>query len=466
MASAIADSMTGDGDDDDDDADSSDDDEGGTDAEDVASNALKADLARLVEVAFELIEKIEEIRGHLLDFLDKLKSQRQSGRPSNKWQSALRNIELASSKSDRVAPFAPVAPSWDEETHQYLVTPAELTAPALLTTVEKHLLEPLFVEAAQKVKEMVEAMRERAQPAFAAFAQLEEALLNHLKAKMREEADARVSKAMVSLSQTVLGDEEAPLVQPDVSAVLEELFQRLRSCLERSIQGQVKELIFGGVKGCAKGASWSQLLRATEGFERALSAKLGGKATQLMAKYGQGSSLRDKLFSAALRTASTYSINVGGESTGLGLLAKAWSFSRKQLTKDCNEMTYLLTKLEKLEELSVMSETWRDVAETWLSVIALRRQMISPLVLTILDSVVEDEKVLDALGMAEALISTVGQPPRELLTRLNQGPGAHIRKHAYEYSRSINAEIALIDRIRDARGQSHSQWSSRRRLAR
>ena len=80
-----------------------------------------------------------------------------------------------------------------------------------------------------------------------------------------------------------------------------------------------------------------------------------------------------------------------------------------------------------------MSETWRDVAETWLSVIALRRQMISPLVLTILDSIVEDEKVLDALGMAEALISTVGQPPRELLTRLNQGPGAHIRKHAYEY---------------------------------
>ena len=80
--------------------------------------------------------------------------------------------------------------------------------------------------------------------------------------------------------------------------------------------------------------------------------------------------------------------------------------------------------------------------------------MISPLVLTILDSIVEDEKVLDALGMAEALISTVGQPPRELLTRLNQGPGAHIRKHAYEYSRSINAEIALIDRIRDAQAKS------------
>ena len=63
----------------------------------------------------------------------------------------------------------------------------------------------------------------------------------------------------------------------------------------------MKELIFGGVKECAKGATWSQL-RATEGFEQALSAKLGGKATQLMAKYGQGSSLRDKLFSAALRT--------------------------------------------------------------------------------------------------------------------------------------------------------------------
>ena len=51
--------------------------------------------------------------------------------------------------------------------------------------------------------------------------------------------------------------------------------------------------------------------------------------------------------------------------------------------------------------------------------------------------------------MAEALISTIGKPPVALLTRLNQGPGAHIRKHAYDYNRTINQELARIARIRD-----------------
>ena len=36
-----------------------------------------------------------------------------------------------------------------------------------------------------------------------------------------------------------------------------------------------------------------------------------------------------------------------------------------------------------------------------------------------------------------------------LVARLNQGPGAHIRTHAYQYSLKINAELARIGRIRE-----------------
>ena len=60
-----------------------------------------------------------------------------------------------------------------------------------------------------------------------------------------------------------------------------------------------------------------------------------------------------------------------------------------------------------------------------------------------------DRKVAEALGMAEALKGIVGNPPTELIARLNQGPGAHIRAHAYQYSLKIRAELARIERIRE-----------------
>ena len=51
--------------------------------------------------------------------------------------------------------------------------------------------------------------------------------------------------------------------------------------------------------------------------------------------------------------------------------------------------------------------------------------------------------------MAEALKGIVGNPPTELITRLNQGPGVHIRAHAYQYNRKVKAELARISRIRE-----------------
>ena len=72
---------------------------------------------------------------------------------------------------------------------------------------------------------------------------------------------------------------------------------------------------------------------------------------------------------------------------------------------------------------------------------------------TVIDCILADRKIADALGMAEALEGIVGDPPTELIARLNQGPGAHIRTHAYQYSLQISAELARIDRIREVQGR-------------
>ena len=131
------------------------------------------------------------------------------------------------------------------------------------------------------------------------------------------------------------------------------------------------------------------------------------------------------------RTASRppkYSVNIGGEPSSLGMLQQAWSRSRKELISDGNELRYLLTKLEKIEEMSVTEQEWRDFSETWQSLLALRAQMSTQMSQTVIDCILADRKVAEALGMAEALKGIVGNPPTELIARLNQGPGrAHPR---------------------------------------
>ena len=58
----------------------------------------------------------------------------------------------------------------------------------------------------------------------------------------------------------------------------------------------------------------------------------------------------------------------------------------------------------------------------------------------------------DGLGAARLLKDAVyetGQVPSELLLRLKQGPGKHIKNHAYTYRNRIDSELTKISRIRD-----------------
>ena len=60
--------------------------------------------------------------------------------------------------------------------------------------------------------------------------------------------------------------------------------------------------------------------------------------------------------------------------------------------------------------------------------------------------------VFAGLGAAHLLKDAViksGQVPNELLLQLKQGPGKHIKNHAYTYRHKLDAELTKIGRIRE-----------------
>ena len=60
--------------------------------------------------------------------------------------------------------------------------------------------------------------------------------------------------------------------------------------------------------------------------------------------------------------------------------------------------------------------------------------------------------VFAGLGAAHLLKDAViksGQVPNELLHELKQGPGKHIKNHAYTYRHKLDAELTKIGRIRE-----------------
>merc|ERR1711924_225147 len=91
-----------------------------------------------------------------------------------------------------------------------------------------------------------------------------------------------------------------------------------------------------------------------------------------------------------------------------------------------------------------------DYYESWLSLLALRPKLEAECAQYIFDAIATDEGVLCGLGAArllkDAQIKT-GQVPTELMLKLKQGPGKHIKNHAYTYRQKIDSELTKIGRI-------------------
>jgi len=157
--------------------------------------------------------------------------------------------------------------------------------------------------------------------------------------------------------------------------------------------------------------------------------------------------VRSQMAKRALAGASRYA-TIGH----VAMLKLVLSTDPLALTKDEKELTYVLEKLGKLEDADVTSELWQDFYESWASFLALRSKLEAKCAQQIFDAIATDESVLTGLGAAHLLKDAVmksGQVPNELLLQLKQGPGKHIKNHAYAYRHKVDAELTRIGRIRD-----------------
>ena len=119
---------------------------------------------------------------------------------------------------------------------------------------------------------------------------------------------------------------------------------------------------------------------------------------------------------------------------------------------DLKELDHLLGELEGLR-VAILPTTWDDVLDTWLSLANLPRKMRGERSLAILEQVFDDEKLKEALGMANQLSEIVrGEngkgAPDGLLMRLKSDAGGHIKAHYFAFVNTINTEIGRINKIK------------------
>ena len=252
--------------------------------------------------------------------------------------------------------------------------------------------------------------------------------------------------------------EAAKGMEAAAAAALTELRARLRRVLDARFQRHLKAALYGAVRDAiakhSGAARVARLGRQLETLEEKLASGLqslsseGGRA-QLVQRYASGGSLRARLVSAALTAATTYEVRAGGVAGSVDMLLLAFARSRSQLSRDESELAYVLGELEKIRELQTSELSWRDVAESWAALLKLRSQLEVERGQAVLECIVSDQQLLDALGAATQLSGSVGVVPRDLLTILNQGPGAHIRTNGYRYHRALDRELQRVRRVKE-----------------
>eukprot|EP00964_Phaeocystis_antarctica_P105817 scaffold70798_cov64-Phaeocystis_antarctica.AAC.3 len=199
------------------------------------------------------------------------------------------------------------------------------------------------------------------------------------------------------------------------------------------------------------GKSVQRMARRLNQLEGALSTK--ASSARLAKKFGlvggEKGGLRSRLLKTTLTAATKYEVNVGGFSGSFDMMRLAWTCSRAKLTKHENELEYLKKELEKLKEIVTSEQSWRDVSESWQAMLAMLKSVEVQRGSAVLQCIASDEKLLKALGMAKALYDIQGEAPMEVVVRLNDGAGAHIRTHAYKYDKLISLELVRIQRVKD-----------------
>ena len=249
---------------------------------------------------------------------------------------------------------------------------------------------------------------------------------------------------------------EASTWLPEVRGYMEALKKEL---CEDGLRKRIAKALIGAASKPLQGVGYGpkQTLALSLKFEQHLDDKLrklktmDKAAAKLLRRHLPEGKLRARAFEVMLKTATKYEVRVDGFDAGsFDMLQIAWQQSLVQLNTDENQLLHLGEKLKKLEDKESTAANWREAAEGWISVLELRGQLRVECGQSVLECMVADTKVLEALGAAKALMRIEGDaPPAALVTIIAQGPGAHIRKHGYRYTRRLEKELVLIRRVKE-----------------
>tara|TARA_B100000795_G_scaffold241956_1_gene204970 strand:+ start:1683 stop:2795 length:1113 start_codon:yes stop_codon:yes gene_type:complete len=255
--------------------------------------------------------------------------------------------------------------------------------------------------------------------------------------------------AAAQTETTVLLATRLPEVRGYIDTLKKELCEdALRKRITKGLMGAASTPLQGF------GHSAEQNLALVGRFEHHLAEKLNNvdeAAQKLLRRHLPQGGLRGRAIEAVLRTATKYEVSVGRVNGSVDMLRMIRHKSRVELTSDETQLIDLSEKLKKLPDIKESTASnWRETTEGWISVLELRGQLRVECGQSVLDCMVADQKVLEALGAAKAMMHIEGEaPPAALLTIIAEGPGAHIRKHGYRYTRRLDKELWRIRRIRE-----------------
>eukprot|EP01052_Picozoa_sp_SAG31_P029189 SAG31_NODE_2882_length_4955_cov_22.807455_2_plen_167_part_00 len=112
---------------------------------------------------------------------------------------------------------------------------------------------------------------------------------------------------------------------------------------------------------------------------------------------------------------------------------------------------YLNERLNKLLDSQVTDQNWFDLTATWVMLLSLRSKISSERGHVILDAMIQDDALLKGIGRVhqfyEAELDSKGK--EEMVMELRKGPAQHLKSHAYEYRRTLDAELASIKRLKE-----------------
>ena len=246
----------------------------------------------------------------------------------------------------------------------------------------------------------------------------------------------------------------------DVSSCLQALAEVSDSfeqvLVEDGIQGLVKNLLRGSAESAVSllSGSTTGMLKAVALYEDLLTTRLE-KASPSLKRLMGSDSVRSIAIKRMLRSTTAYTMRSSGFAAYFDMIKAAATYTRRQLAREEQDLLYVIEQIKKLQELPTTPETFRDVVDTWVSLLDLIPQISSQRGLAVLQCLSSDKKLLSAIGAGRALRDTVGdKPPTSIVSRINKDAGQRIRTHAYKFLRALEQEITIVRRTKDhqARG--------------